>query len=362
MRFVISEKIGTTTRSRIAGTAGALAAAVFIISCMLQIEGYPVGAVWLKLIQGGFGSLYALHSTFIRTVPLAIASIGILFAFKMKFWNIGGEGQILMGAFAATGFALFCPSLPRPVLLLLMFTAGFAGGGLWATVASVLKVRRGMNETIVTLMLNYIALQWVTFLQYNLWRDKSGLNFPKIPLFSDNAILPDFLGIHLGFWIMLLIVIGTALFFRYTKEGFKMQIIGESLETARYLRINSRRMMLIMIFVSGGLCGITGMIQASAVNNTLNIGITDGVGFTAIIVAWLSGLNPYASLAVSFVFAGLTEGASSIQTAFRIPETVATLMEGIILFCVIAVDFYNKYSVRLVRRERSNCSREQIHG
>jgi general nucleoside transport system permease protein len=362
MRLIISEKINTATRSRVAGTAGALVAAASIISCLLHIEGYPVAAVWFKLFQGGFGSLYAIHSTCIRTVPLAITATGILFAFKMKFWNIGGEGQILMGAFAATGFALFCPALPRPVLLLLMFAAGFAGGGLWATAASLLKVRRGLNETIVTLMLNYVALQWVTFLQYSLWRDKSGLNFPKIPVFADNAILPDFLGIHLGFWIMLLIVAGTALFFRYTKTGFRMQIIGESLETARYLRIDSRRMLIGMIFVSGGLCGITGMIQASAVNNTLNIGITGGVGFTAIIVAWLSSLNAFTSLAVSFLFAGLTEGASSIQTAFRIPETIATLMEGIILFCVIAVDFYNKYNVRLVKRERNSRSREQVHG
>ena len=351
MRILVTERMEVTKGVRLLSVLGGIVLAFAIISGVLGAKGFPVLEVWARLVTGAFGSGYSLRSTLIRAVPLAITATGILFAFRMKFWNIGGEGQILMGAFAATGFALFCPNLPKPVLLTVMLLAGFAAGGAWSFLAGWLKHRRGLNETIVTLMLNYVALQWVTFLQYRLWRDKTGLNFPKIPIFGDSAILPDFLGIHLGFWIMIAIVLLTTVVFFSTKTGFKMRIIGESPETARYLKIRTGPILLGMVFLSGGICGIAGMIQASAVNNTLNVSIAGGAGFTAIIIAWLSALNPPLCLVVSVLFAGLIEGASSIQMAFQIPETVASLMQGIILFCVIACDFFTRYSIRIARTE-----------
>ena len=150
------------------------------------------------MIQGAFGSAYRIEQTIVAAVPLIIISLGVAIAFKMKFWNIGGEGQVIMGAFFASFLALNYQHLSRPLLLLLMVVAGFIGGALWGLIPAFLKAKWDTNETIVTLMLNYIALKWVTYLQYGPWKDPASLGFPKIANFTENAILPKLFGVHIG--------------------------------------------------------------------------------------------------------------------------------------------------------------------
>lgn len=307
--------------------------------------------VYKAMLDGCFGSTYRILETIKYTVPLALAALGVMVAFKMKFWNIGGEGQILMGAFAATYFALNFSDLPKPVLLLFMMVSAIVMGGLWALIPAVFKVSFGTNETVFTLMLNYIALKYIVYLQYGPWKDPKAFGFPKIPNFTDNAILPKVFGLHIGWVILIVVTILIYILFHYTKLGFEVAVIGESENTARYAGMTVKRVVMKAVFLSGGLCGLVGMIQASAVSNTLTFELSSGIGYDAIIVAWLSNMNPVMVPVVGFLFAILSQGASFIQTAFQIPQSAAEIIQGMILIFALSAEFFIRYKLSLPERK-----------
>lgn len=330
-----------------------VASSIFILILKLN----PID-VYIKMVQGAFGTAYRCKETVVKAVPLVICSLGIAIAFRMQFWNIGGEGQIAMGAFAASYFALYMNDMPKPVMLLVMILAAMLAGGLWALIPAFFKAQWGTNETIVTLMMNYIGLKWITFLQYGPWKDPKSLGFPKIANFPDNAVLPELFGVHIGWVIAIILVAVIYVFLNHTKKGYEIAVIGESMNTARYAGINIKKTILIAIMLSGGLCGLVGMIQASAVNNTLSVEITGGVGFTAIITAWLAALNAPVILAVSVLFAALLEGGSYIQTVFGIPQAAADVLQGIILFFVLGSEFFVRYKFVLSKRHHAEPRKE----
>ncbi|MPQ33333.1 ABC transporter permease [Clostridium estertheticum] len=343
IQIVKRSKISKTDNFKIRCIAILLSLVVLAIFLII-INLNPID-VYAAIVQGSFGSTYSIQQTFIKSIPLIISSLGIAIAFRMQFWNIGGEGQILMGAFAATYFALKFPNMPKFQLLLIMFCAGILGGGLWALIAALLKGKWNTNETIVTLMLNYIAIKFITYLQYGPWRDKNAMGFPKIPSFAANATLPDVFGINMGWIIAIILTILVYIFIKYTKKGYEISVLGESEKTAIYAGIKIRKTMFIAIFLSGALCGIAGVIQVSAVSRTLSADVAGGVGFTAIIIAWLSSLSAPIIVIVSILFAALVQGASFIQTAFGIPEAAAQLIQAIILFFVLGSEFFTKYKI-----------------
>lgn len=301
--------------------------------------------VYRSMIKGIFGSGYRIKEIIRTAVPLIITSLGISVAFKMKFWNIGGEGQICMGAFAASFFALRFGNLPAPILLSIMAISGIAGGALWALIPAFFKAKWGTNETIVTLMLNYIALKYITYLQYGPWKDPKAIGFPQIADFPDSAILPNFLGVHIGWIAAVILIILIYIFMNHSKLGYEIAVIGESKNTARYAGINVGKTIIMAMLISGGLCGLTGMIQASAICNTLSVDLSGGVGYTAIIITWLSGLSAPLIAIVSVLFAALVQGANYIQTAYNIPAAMAQMLEGTILFFVLGSEFFVQYRI-----------------
>ncbi|GAU78978.1 ABC transporter permease [Fusibacter sp. 3D3] len=319
--------------------------ALFTAGLFIAIMGHNPIHVFSSMFMGAFGSVFRIKDTLTISIPLILTSVGIMIAFKMKFWNIGGEGQILMGAFFASFIALNFDSVPKPLLLLMMFIAGFIGGGLWALLPAFLKVKFDTNETIITLMLNYIAIKWITYLQYGPWKDPKSMGFPKIANFSDAAILPKILGVHAGWLITLVIVVVVAVMMKYSKKGYEIAVVGESIDTAKYSGINVNRVILSALFVSGGLCGIVGMMEASAVNQTLTASLSAGYGYTAIITTWLSALNAAVIIPVSILFAAMIKGGSFIQTAFQIPQAAADVLQSIILFFVIGSEFFVQYKL-----------------
>ncbi|TCT16743.1 nucleoside ABC transporter membrane protein [Natranaerovirga pectinivora] len=321
--------------------------ALITASLFLVLMGFNPLDIYKGMYDGAFGTEHRIRETIIKTIPLVITSVGIALAFKMKFWNIGAEGQIIMGAFAATYFGLNYDHLPKPLLLTIMIIASMIAGGIWAFIPAYFKSKWHTNETIFTLMMNYIALGWITYLQYGPWKDPTGFGFPKIPSFTANAILPRVFGIHIGWIMALVIVIGVHLFITYTKKGYEISVIGESHNTARYAGIPVDKLMVTMLFVSGSIIGLTGMIQASAVSRTLNVNITGGVGFTAIITAWLSGLKAPSMIIVCLLFSAMLSGASFIQTAFQIPQSAAEVLQGLILFFVLGSEFFINYRIKL---------------
>lgn len=301
--------------------------------------------VFKTILIGSLGSEMRIHQTIIKAVPLIITSLGVLVAFKMKFWNIGGEGQILMGAFAASCVALFFPDMPKVIALPLMAFAAVLGGGIWAFIPAIFKAKMGVNETIFTLMMNYVAIKFVTYLQYQAWMDPNAKGFPRIAPFPEWALMPKLFGVHVGWIIALLLVVFVHFFIKYTKKGYEITVVGESIETARYAGMNINRIIITAMLVSGGLCGLAGMIQVSAVEKTLAIGISGGYGFTAIITAWLSRLNAISSLFVCIIFAMLLQGGAYIQVNLNVPSAVANVVQGTILFFVLGSEFFIQYKI-----------------
>ena len=337
LRFVKRDEIskGKSVTIRIASVI--LALLVFSIVIILMSKN-PID-VYASMLKGAFGSPYSIRETIKLAIPLCIAGLGIAVAFKMHFWNIGAEGQIIMGAFAASVFALKFGTLPRPILLLIMMVAGIIGGSVWALIPAVFKARWGTNETIVTLMMNYIAIKWIVFLQHGPLKDPNAMGFAKIANFSENAILPEIFEVHIGWIIAIVLVLFIFIFMNYTKKGYEISVLGESEKTALYSGVNIKRTIIISILLSGGLCGLVGMIQASGISNTLADNIGGGVGYTAIIVAWLGYLNAPVIMIVSVLFAALQQGGSYIQTSYGIPGAAALILQAMILFLYLVVSF-----------------------
>lgn len=303
------------------------------------------------IVDGSVGSEIRIRQTVLRAIPLLITSLGIIVAFKMKFWNIGAEGQITMGAFGATWVALTLPAtVPAPLMLGSMMLGGFICGAIWAFIPAIFKAKMGTNETIFTLMMNYIAIKFVMYLQYGPWRDPNAHGFPKIAKFTENAVLPSVFGVNAGWIIALLCVVLIYVFMNRTKKGYEIAVVGESVQTARYAGINISRVIIIAMLLSGGLCGVVGFIQASAIEKTLIAGIAGGYGFTAIITAWLSRLNAVTCLFVCIAFAMLIQGGSYIQVSLGVSSAISGLVQGIILFFVLGSEFFLQYKVELAKK------------
>ena len=194
-------------------------------------------------------------------------------------------------------------------------------------------------------MLNYIALYIVTFLRDGPWRDPEAGGFNKIARFDPNAMLDKVFGVHAGWIIMLVLVVVVAVYMRRTKQGYEISVVGESRDTARYAGINVKRVVLRTMFLSGGIAGIAGMVQATGSDITLSTGVAGGVGFTGIIIAWLAQLNPYVSLLISFAFSILVKGSSVVQSAYGLSTDCADVLQGIILFFIMAMEFFVRYKI-----------------
>ena len=325
-------------------------AASMIIMALMKLNPFEV---YSKIINGSLGSAYRFRETVNKAIPLTVLSLGTGMAFKMKFWNIGAEGQFYMGAFGATWAVMLFPQLPAPVLLPLMAVFGFIFGGLFATVPALLKIKWGTSETLVTLMMNYIAQKWVGYLQYGPWRDPNGNGFPRIARFESNAILPSVCGIHIGWIITLVLAVLLFILLLRTKFGYEVSVIGESSNTARYAGINVKKTMLLAILISGGLCGLAGMMQASAIENSLTDNMSNGLGFTAVITTWLSRLNPLVMVGVSFLFSMLLQGGSFLQSSMQIPASMAQILQGVIIFFVLGSEFFVRYKLSFTRSSRN---------
>ena len=331
-----------------------------------------LSSVLLALITGGLLILALGHNPFTvyadmakgslatgtaRIGMLKIAILGTALAlapaFKMRFWNIGAEGQILMGAIFASYFALFCAdSMPSGLLIFVMFIAGAVGGGIWGLIPAVFKARWNTNETLFTLMLNYIALGIVNYLRTGPWKDPSN-TYPKIAMFDDAARLPSFLGVNAGWVLVVLLTIGMYIYMKYTKQGYEISVVGESERTAAYAGMSVSKIIMRTMFISGAIAGVVGVIIVSGNTFTLSENTTSGYGFTAITVAWLAALNPFAMVVISIFLAVLTKGANTIQTNFKIPASASEVLTGLILFFLLACEFFISYKLVFRKKHHS---------
>lgn len=326
--------------------------ALAVGALLLVIIGKNPFTAYYTIVKGAFGSGTAVRETIRLTIPLLITGIGIALAFKMKFWNIGGEGQILVGGIASTALVIYTrpDAMPEWVLLLLMFIVAVIAGSLYAAIPAFFKTKWGTNETLFTLMLNYIAISFVLFLRnQNTWKQK-GSTFPIIQDISDRAKLPTLFGVHIGWVVALAIAVLAYIYLKKTKHGYEISVVGDSLNTARYAGMNTRKIQIRTLAISGALCGLVGYLQVAGADGMLSEHTAGGVGFTAITVAWLSKLNPFFMIPVSVFIALLKKGSLAVQSQMGIPASAADVLTGLILFFMLANDFFIEY--RLVFRKR----------
>ncbi|MDO5734595.1 MAG: ABC transporter permease [Eubacteriales bacterium] len=328
----------------------AIFASLLLGALLVWALGHNPFSVYRQIITGSLASATALKETVKMAIPLLICGIAVAIAFKMKFWNIGAEGQILIGGFASMIIPIYLPQLPLLIKLVLMALLAFFFAGLFGLIPAFFKVRWGTNETLFTLMLNYIALQWVRFLQYRKsWQDP-GTRFPKIRPLSDAEVLPKLFGVHIGWLFALILVVLAWFYLKRSKHGFEIAIIGDSIQTARYVGMNVPGVILRTIFISAGIAGLVGFFQVAGADSALTDGTAGGVGFTAITVAWLAKLNPFVMVLVSLGLAILQKGSISIQSTMGIPASAANLLSGLILFAVLGSEFFLHYKLHSQKR------------
>ncbi len=332
----------------------------FLLALLIGMLIYAlVGANPLEAYQtiffASFKSKIGRRQILRNLTTLLCAALALAPCFKMKFWNCGAEGQITMGAMAASYFALYwADKLPRPLLLLVMAIAALVLGAFWAAIPAFFKANWNTNETLFTLMLNYIAIGIVAWLQGGPWEGVPGSQI--IPMFKESAVLPKLFGVHIG-WIVVLLLVGVMyVYMNKTKHGYEIMVLGESENTARYAGMNVKKITIRTIALSGAICGLAGYFLAAGANGTLNSSVAGGVGFTAITVAWLSQLNPFAMTLVALLIVVLEKGAGSVYTTLGVPSTASNVITGIILLCMLGCEFFINY--RLIFRGKKEAENE----
>jgi general nucleoside transport system permease protein len=318
---------------------------------LLYLYGKSPIMVFESMLSSAFGSRYGMSETLVKATPLMLAALGISLAFRMKLWNIGAEGQIYLGAFAASGVALFHGQWPAWLLIPMMIAAGMLAGAAWALIPGFLRAYLQVNETLTSLLLNYVAILWVDYICFGPWKDPKGFNFPLTPRFSANAALPT-LGnsrVHLGLLVACIIALILWALIKTSRWGFQIKVIGESWNAANYAGMNIRRNIILVMMLSGALAALAGVFEVAGITHRLQQGLSPGYGYSAIIVAWLARLHPLAIIPVAILFGGLLVGGYSVQTA-GVPFSIALIIQGLILFFLLGGDIF--VSNRLVIKSK----------
>lgn len=328
--------------------------ALFVAGFLLLAAGVNPLQAYLDIFQEALGSTYGLSETLVKTTPLIFASLGVSLAFRMQIWNIGAEGQIYMGACGASWVALFSGIENHILMISAMFMAAFLFGGLWAGVAGLLRARWKVNEVIVTLLMNYIAILAVDFLVYGPWKDPKGFNFPLTAQFTDAARLTEYFDtrLHSGFFLALICALVLYLFMERTVWGYEIKVIGSNPKAARYAGMRTGLAIFAVLFLSGAIAGIAGFSEVAGLQHRLQHGISPGYGYTAIIIAWLAKRSALGVVIVSFLMGVLLVGGDSLQITWQLPIAFVYAFQGLILFFLLASDFFIQNRLRLVREER----------
>ena len=337
----------------------AIAVVIALIVCAI-ITGITTGidplAVYSSIVSGAFGTARKTWITFQDISILLIISLSLTIAFRLRFWNIGGEGQVLMGGLGAAA-CMIClgDRLPNAVVMLLMLVSSVVLGALWGFIPALCKAVWNTNETLSTLMMNYIATQIVLFFTI-LWEVPKGSG--KIGIINQNSHagwLPQLFGSKYLLPIMVAIAVTVFVFvyIKYTKHGYEIRVVGESPRTSVYVGINVKKVFIRTMILSGAICGLVGLILVGGINHTLTATISDGRGFTAVLVSWMAQFNPFAMIITSFIIVFMDRGAGEIATQFDLNRSFSDILTGIILFFIIGCEFFINYEIHFRKKDRA---------
>lgn len=330
----------------------ALILSLLLSGFLLFLRGTPPVDGIVTLFQGAFGSRWAIEDSILKAIPIFLCSLGVAIAFRLQIWNIGAEGQFALGAIGATWVALSFPQWPKIALLPAMVLAAAVAGGGWGMIPAILRQRLKTNEIIVTLMMNYIAILFLEYLVYGVWKDPTSFGFPMTSEFSEQAIVGKIGTSSINWGLAHCLILGVLVwgFFKFTRTGFEVKACGDNVRAARYAGLPYDRLVVLVMVLSGALAGWAGFLEASATVNRLQPSIMVGYGYTAIVVAWLARLHPLSIGIASFLLAGLRVGVENIQLDLQVPAAFGGIIEGLILLTVLAGGFFTHY--RLVRGKK----------
>jgi simple sugar transport system permease protein len=343
----------------LAVSLGAIVVALILGGILIMVAGGDPLKSYAHIAKASFGDIGVLSDTIVKATPIILTALACSVAFRMKLWNIGAEGQFIMGAWGASAVVLaplLAEDTPRWFFLTVMILAGMLMGAVWGFIPGYLKARFNVNEIISTLMMNYIAVSWVNYWVFAVWTEggfQMSVKFPKnawLPSLIEYAkVVPAFRGLttHMGLLLGIVAAVVLWLVVYRSRWGYEIRLIGDNPHAAQYAGISITANTVFVMMLSGALAGLGGMSEVAGVVHRLQTSpIAAGYGFTGIIVAWLAKLNPLVIIVVSVLFGALILAGREIQ-----PSGVPKMIQGIILVCLIASDFLLRYRVRVMRVE-----------
>ncbi len=333
----------------------------------------PVGAVLLTMIIGalifsviGYNGLGAVYQVFLAPVlnplkwqevaikasPLILIGVGLAVGNRAAIWNIGAEGQYVVGALAGTGVGLLTQNLTGPWILPVMLVAGFIGGAAWGAIPAVLKTRFRVNETLSSLMMTYVAIHLMNYLVTGPWKDPHGFSFPQTALITADQTMPTLIPgtqVHLG--VLLTLIIAVIMWVVMTRSvfGFQVRVVGSAPDAARHGGFSAKRTVWLVFLLSGGLAGLAGIFEVTGPFQQMSLGFPSNYGFTAIIVAFLGRLNPLGVILAGIVLAITYVGGDMAQSALQLPNASKGIFQSMMLFFLLASDILIRYRLRVVK-------------
>jgi simple sugar transport system permease protein len=296
--------------------------------------------------------VWQIHELAIKAAPLILIAVGLSVCYRANIWNIGAEGQFVVGAIAGSIIPVLYPEMQGPFVLPMMLLMGMVGGALYAGIPAFLKARFGTNEILTSLMLVYVAQLFLDWMVRGPWRDPKGFNFPQTVQFNSSAVLPELMPMsgraNWGFLFALIAALLVWFMMSRMLKGFEVRVLGSSPRAGRFAGFSLNRMVFFAFMLSGALAGLAGISEVSGAIGQLQPSISPGYGFTAIIVAFLGRLNPLGIVAAGLVL-GLTYlGGEAAQSVLGISDKVARVFQGMLLFFVLGCDTLIHYRIRLV--------------
>lgn len=326
--------------------------AVALVFCgfIIASVGFHPLEVYEKMFSKAFLSARGVRKAIESGLPLMLCGLGVSIAFRMNLNNIGAEGQYAVGAIFGGIFSMYGPKLPGILGILVLAFCCMLGGALWALLSAIPKAFWDVDESITTLMLNYVALILLSYLCLGPWKAK-GQNMGQTEKIADSLTVPEIAGLKVSAAFPVVIVIAMLLFFfyKYTTSGYQVTVIGKSLTAARYAGMNIRKNILLVLALSGALAGLAGFVQYAGITGRIQEGMPNNAGYTGIVIAYLSRFNPLVVIIVSILFAGLQNSSATVQV-MGVPAQIATMMQGAIMIIVIAGDFFQRYKIVAVKK------------
>lgn len=348
-------------KSAIVYAVGIFVALIFSSLLIILVTGLKPTEIFKAMYEGVIGTPVAnmgINKKYVEAIHAAAIllciSLAVTPAFKMKFWNIGAEGQVLMGCLASAYCMLeFGGTMDNTVLLIVMLLTSILFGMLWALLPAICKALWNTNETLFTLMMNYVAMTLVSY--FIMVKDRSGRS--DLGILNERTgygYLPELFGRSYLFNILIVTVVTVLMFvyLKYSKQGYEISVVGESENTARYIGINVKRVIMRTVAISGAICGLVGFMIVAGDKHSIKSAIVGGQGFTAIMVSWMSKFNPIIMIPVSMLIIFLSIGSKYATSAFRVDNSIGDILTAIVIFSIIACEFFIRYKVNFRKTKR----------